>query len=171
MTLEEFLAAKGQTIGTSEWLAISQTDIDAFGAVTHDLEPMHNDPDWCRKNSPYGTTIAYGFQTIALLTPLMHSATTDLFAGKDGAPNFPLNYGFNHLRLISPVKVNDRIRARLDLIDAEEKKPGELLSAVKVVVEIEGAERPALIAEWLMYWITGEGRTNVGRSVSQAQVV
>jgi len=168
MTLQEFLASKGKTIGMSSWLAITQEDIDAFGGVTKDMEPMHNDPAWCKKHSPFGTTIAYGFQTIAMLTALMHSATAELFSGSEGEENFPLNYGFNKLRLISPVKVNDRIRAKIDLIDVLEKKPGELLMTLNVNVEIEGGQRPALNTEWLVYWISDEGRNNVKRSLGRS---
>ena len=167
MTLEEFLAAKGKTIGTSDWLAITQADIDVFGGVTKDMEPMHNDPKWCAENSPFGTTIAYGFKTISMLTDLMHSATTSLFSGSEGVQNFPLNYGFNKMRLISPVKVNDRIRARIDLVDTLEKKPGELLMTLDVTVEIDGGTRPALRTEWLVYWISDEGRNSVKRSLGR----
>lgn len=167
MTLEEFLTRKGKSIGVSDWLTVRQVDIDTFGAVTRDIEPMHNDPIWCVENSPFGKPIAYGFQTISMLTALMHSATASLFSGEVGELNFPLNYGFNRLRLLSPVRVDDRIRARIGLIDFAEKKSGELLSTLDVVVEIEGGDRPALVAEWLVYWITGEGRSNVGRSLSR----
>jgi len=161
MTFEEFKDSKGKLVGSSDWLKITQADIDGFGKYTHDMEPMHNNPQWCKENSPFGKTIAYGFQTISLLTHFMNSATNSLFEGTESELNFPLNYGFNRLRLISPVKIEDRIRAHFVLVDFEEKSSGKLLSTLDVTVEIEGEEQPALKCEWLIYWISGDGRNTV----------
>lgn len=154
MTLDEFLARKGQSLGQSEWLQITLEEITTFGAVTHDIEPMHTDPDWCAENSPYGVPIVYGFQTISLLTRMMHSATGTLFSGAGDAIGYPLNYGFNRLRLINPVKVNDRIRADIRLVDAAPTKPDQLRVTLDVTIEIEGGEKPALVAEWIVIWVS-----------------
>jgi acyl dehydratase len=161
MTFEEFMGSKGKSIGTSSWLKITQADIDGFGKYSHDIEPMHNNPQWCEENSPFGKTIAYGFQTISLLTYFMSSATNSLFEGTESDLNFPLNYGFNRLRLINPVKIDDRIRAHFFLVDYEEKSAGKLLSTLEVTVEIEGKEKPALKCEWLVYWISGDDRNEI----------
>ncbi len=158
MTFEEFISSKGKLIGSSSWMLIKQSDIDGFGKYTHDMEPMHNNSEWCEENSPFGKTIAYGFQTISLLTHFMNSATGSLFEGTEDNLNFPLNYGFNRLRLIHPVKVNDQIRAHFVLIDTEEKSEGKLLSTLEVTIEIDGIEQPAMKCEWLVYWISGDAR-------------
>lgn len=167
MTLDEFLSKKSEIIGKSDWLSVSQDEIDTFGKVTHDIEPMHNDPEWCAKNSPFKKTIVYGFQTVSLMTKFMADVSGDLFVGSNNSNNFPLNYGFEKLRLISPVLVDDSIRAHFVLNDAIEKKPGELLITLDVTVEIQGRDKPALVAQWLVYWISDDGLDNVKRTIKK----
>lgn len=153
----------GQEIGISDWTEITQHDIDQFGHATRDVEPLHMDPDWCLTNSPYGKPIAYGFQTLAFLTYFMHNATGDIFCGTEETQNFPLNYGFDKIRLLNPVSVNSFIRARFELMSVSEKRPGELLLKLMTTVEIKNQERPAMIAEWLVLWVTEEGHSSVTR--------
>jgi len=156
----------GDSMGESEWLQVTQEEITKFGVVTKDVEPLHTDVDWCKKNSPYKVPIAYGFQTISLLTWFMHDASGAMFSGDENSENFPLNYGFNKLRLITPVRVNSFLRAKFTLAHIEEKRPGELLITANVVVEIKGQERPALVGEWLLLWVTGVGTQQVARSLN-----
>ncbi|MGD1956439.1 MAG: MaoC family dehydratase [Sphingomonadales bacterium] len=156
----------GEALGVSQWLEIDQTMIDSFGTASCDVEPLHTDPVWCSHNSPYGRPIAYGFQTISLLTALFHDVTNARFSGGEETQNFPLNYGFDRLRLISPVTVGSRIRGRFMLKDLKEKNPGELLLTVDVQVDIDGQDRPALIADWLLMWVTNEGSTSVTRAAN-----
>lgn len=158
----------GETIGVSPWLRVTQADIDVFGAATRDLEPLHNDPAWCAENSPFGAPIAYGFQTIGLLTHMLHEATDAALSGGHHTTNFPINYGFNRLRLITPVTVGSEIRAHFKLVSKEERRPGELMFNIETTVEIRDNDSPALVGEWLYLWVTGEGRQAVSRSVSPA---
>jgi acyl dehydratase len=151
----------GQHIGTSDWFTIDQRRIDAFAEATADPDPMHIDPAWCAANSPFKTTIAFGFLTTSLLTHLSHQAlgwvsTTNAYEG-----GYALNYGFDRLRLVEPVPVNSRIRAHFTLIEYTEERPGEARSKFGVTVEIEGRSRPALVAEWLGFWVTGQGHERI----------
>ena len=143
----------GEPLGISGWIRVSQKQIDAFGEVTEDLEPLHNDPSWCAENSPYRQPIAYGFLTLSLLTKFMHEATADAMRGHSGTSSYPLNSGFDRIRFVAPVTVGSRIRARFILKGRTKRPEGDLLR-VEATVEIEGQDRPALIAEWLTMWVT-----------------
>jgi len=162
-TISSLKSRVGTQLGVSDWMHIKQDDISTFGAVTYDVEPLHTDADWCRKNSPYTLPIAYGFQTMALMTWMFNSATGDLFMGSWDTKNFPLNYGFNRLRLLTPVRVGSNVRGVFDLKSIEEKRPGEMLLNVDATVELRGADRPALVAEWMMMWVADEGRDTIAR--------
>src|SRR3569833_976367 len=98
-----------ESVLVSEWVVIDQNMISQFGALTLDPDPMHMDPEWAKANGPYGGTISYGFLTMSLLSHLVH-----LVRGADVGPRTGhyLNYGFDRLRLVSPVRVGSRIRGR-----------------------------------------------------------
>lgn len=147
--------AVGDEIGKSAWLTITQEMICAFGAATLDADRLHDDPEWARANSPYGTTIAYGFQTIGLLTYLMRTTFEKEDALAATPEGFPLNYGFDRLRLVSPVPCGSRIRAIFTLKDLSIDEKGMVLQRIETVVEIENADRPALVGEWLSVWVPG----------------
>ncbi len=143
-----FLADVGTDEGTGEWFAVTQDQIDQFAEVTHDHQFIHVDPE-AAKNTPFGTTIAHGFLTLSMLTHLS--------AGASSAPSNParyegllmgINYGFNRVRFVNPVKVGSRIRARAVTANVEVK--GSSIDVTRnFTVEIEGEEKPALIAEWV----------------------
>ena len=140
---EEMLALGGREIGTSDWLTIDQQRIDLFADATNDHQFIHVDPERA-KDTPAGTTIAHGFLTLSLLS--------DLVGGFGYVPEghtMGYNYGLNKVRFLNPVKVNSRIRAHVTCNQVTEKEPGRLLIESKVTVEIEGEEKPALVAEWL----------------------
>ena len=143
----------GDTLGASDWMRIDQAQIDAFGALTEDLEPLHNDPTWCMTNSPYRKPIAYGFLTLSLLTKFIHEATADAMRGHTSTKSYPLNYGFDRVRFVAPVVVGNRIRAHFTLGERKQRSDGDLLR-IEVKVEIEGQDRPALVADWLTMWVT-----------------
>ncbi|MGE0440050.1 MAG: MaoC family dehydratase [Gemmatimonadales bacterium] len=151
----------GQELGVSPWIEIDQARIDAFAQATLDPDPMHVDPAWCRDNSPFGTTIAFGFLTISLLTHLSHLALGWLNSTTADTGGYALNYGFDRVRLIEPVPVGSRVRARFTLLEHAETRPGEARSKYGVTVEIEGRSRPALVAEWLGLWVTGTGHDRI----------
>lgn len=153
----------GEAIGTSDWLTIDQARIDAFADVTLDPDPMHVDPAWCARHSPFGVTIAFGFLTVSLLTYLVRQAV-GLGQATTAAGGYPLNYGFDRLRLVEPVPVGSRIRAHVTLLEYRDVRPGEARVTFGVNVEIAGRPRPALVAEWLALWVTDEGNERIRRA-------
>ena len=146
----------GAELGVSDWVTITQEMITSFGASTLDADPMHDDPAWAKEKSPFGKTIAYGFQTIGLLTHLMRTALGEPCATEPSELGYALNYGFDRLRLVAPVPVGSRIRGRFTLADRTTDEKGRIVHRVNAVVEIENQERPALVAEWLSVWVPAD---------------
>ena len=143
IALDEFLKLEGQKVGTSRWFDIDQSRIDTFAHVTEDHQFIHVNEKAAEK-TPFGTTIAHGFLTLSMLSAMIY----------DGVPNIEgaamgVNYGFNKIRFISPVKSGARVRAHFTLNTVRHPKPTEVTNIWGVSVEIEGQERPALIAEWI----------------------
>ncbi|SEA50301.1 MaoC family dehydratase [Microbulbifer marinus] len=126
------------------WLHIDQHRIDAFAECTLDRQFIHVDPE-AAKLTPFGSTIAHGFLTLSLLS---HFAE-QLQIGIEGV-QMGVNYGLDKVRFINPVKVDSNIRARTRVMGILEKKPGQYQLKLEVTLEIEGEEKPALIAEWLV---------------------
>lgn len=140
----------GKKIGTSDWIVLSQTDVNVFGAVTRDIDPFHMNPDFARHHSPFKTTIVYGFQTLSMLTYFCHEVLKWPVVNADNADEaMALNYGLDRVRFLEPVPVGSRVRCHMTLTRFERKKPGELIQCFACEVEIEGKEKPALVAEWL----------------------
>lgn len=144
MTLAEMASKVGQELGVSDWLLIDQARIDAFAEVSGDHQFIHVDPVRARAEAPFGGTIAHGFLTVSVLSALASQAQPQL-AGL----RMSVNYGFDKLRFLTPVRAGSRVRARFTLKSLEERRPGEVTVIWDVTVEIEGEDRPALIAEWL----------------------
>src|SRR5215212_5718460 len=141
---ELFRADIGNDEGTGEWFQVTQDQIDRFADVTHDHQFIHVDPERA-KSTPFGTTIAHGFLTLSMLTHLSSSASA---GPPDPGKYAGMNYGFNRVRFVSPVKVGSRIRARAVTANAELK--GDAVELTRnITVEIEGEEKPALVAEWV----------------------
>ncbi len=139
----------GKEVGVSEWLTVDQARINQFAEATGDHQYIHVDPERAAA-TPFGSTIAHGFLTMSLMVLMGYEGSTKLENTVMG-----INYGFDKLRFINPVKVDSRIRGRFRLLSAEEKKPGHYLLKHEVTVEIEGEEKPALIAEWLGMTVVG----------------
>jgi len=142
--LDRIMDFVGRDIGVSDWFTVDQGRIDFFGAATYDPDPQHDDPAWATAHSPYGHTIAYGFQTLSMLSHLTRAGNL-----QPGGTGFALNYGFDHVRFVSPVPVNSRIRCHVHLLEATEKTPSVFVLKTRNRVEIEGREKPALVADWL----------------------
>ena len=143
-----FQADVGTDEGTGEWFEVTQEQIDQFADVTHDHQFIHVDPE-AAKATPFGTTIAHGFLTLSMLTHLAKGASSASpdparFAGMV----MGINYGFNRVRFVSPVKVGSRIRARAVTSNVE-LKGNAIEIARNFTVEIEGEDKPALVAEWV----------------------
>lgn len=149
----------GREIGLSDWLTVDQRHIDLFAEATEDRYWIHTDPVRAARETPFKTTIAHGFLTLSLLVPLYYRsvrAPSDDWLG--------LNYGLDKARFIAPVKCGDRIRARFVLADVEEKTPGQLTLLLDCTVEIEGGDKPALIAAWRNVYIRQDRKPAPGLS-------
>jgi acyl dehydratase len=141
-----FSESVGSVEGAGEWFTIDQQTIDAFAKATLDFAFIHVDPE-AAKAGPFGETIAHGFLTLSMLPHLTLSVTSNPERSKGVKGG--VNYGFNKIRFVSPVRVNSRIRATVSLLSVEQK--GDQLEITRgIVVEIEGSDRPALTAEWIV---------------------
>mgnify|MGYP000159068370 FL=1 len=139
------LAAKaGQTIGSSEWFEVSQERINQFAEATGDHQFIHVNPEMA-KLTPFGTTIAHGFLTLSLIPVLRQKSDCPR---PDGV-KMGVNYGGNKVRFLAPVKSGKRVRAHFKLLSLEEKRPGQWQETMETTIEIEGEDKPALIAEWI----------------------
>lgn len=136
----------GDRVRTSDWTDVDQRLIDAFAHATRDQDWLHVDPARARQDSPFGGTIAHGFWTLSMLTYLHRQiAECDYPAGT----LYGLNYGFDKVRLIAPVRVGSRIRCHVRLLDVSERGQGRFLVKTENEVEVQHQEKPALVAEWL----------------------
>lgn len=142
VTREEFEAMVGQEIGVSDWFEMTQERINQFADCTEDWQYIHVDPEKAAK-TPFGTTIAHGFLTMSMLSAMVYQMPS-----MEGV-TMGVNYGMNKMRFVSPVPVGSKIRGRFVLSKFEEIRPGEVQTTTTVTVEIEGQEKPALVAEWL----------------------
>jgi acyl dehydratase len=133
----------GQEVGLSRWITVDQDRIDAFARITEDEQFIHVDPEAARA-TPFGGTIAHGFLTLSLASAMSYDAVKPLEDVVMG-----VNYGFDKLRFLAPVPAGARIRGRFKLLSAEDRGGGRWLLKHELTVEIEGADKPALIAEWL----------------------
>ena len=133
----------GEEVGISEWLLVDQERINQFADATGDHQYIHVDSERAAQ-TPFATTIAHGFLTMSLMVLMGYEGSTKLKNSVMG-----INYGFDKLRFINPVKVNSKIRGRFRLISAEEKNTNQWLLKHNITVEIAGEEKPALVAEWL----------------------
>lgn len=144
MTAQELQAKIGQHLGTSDWVLVDQAMINQFADATGDHQFIHVDEEKARL-TPFGGTIAHGFLTLSLL-PLLSAKTDGIRV--DGV-KMGVNYGSNKVRFLSPVRSGKRVRSHTKLLSLEEKRPGQWQQTNEVTVEIEGEEKPALIAEWI----------------------
>jgi len=135
----------GHTLGVSGWHMVDQDSINAFGEVTNDPDPNHVDPVWAQENNPYGFTIAFGFQTLSLLTFLCKEAGI-----KPSGVEEEFNYGIDSARFMAPVPAGARIRAKCILKKVRARGAQHKILTVLVEVEVEGSKKPALVADWLV---------------------
>lgn len=134
----------GKEVGLTDWVEVDQERINQFADATGDHQYIHLDAERAVQ-TPFGTTIAHGFLTLSLLSML-----SSMGGGlKLENTVMGINYGLDKVRFLNPVKSGAKIRARFTLASAEEKKPGNYLLKHSVTVEIDGEEKPALIADWL----------------------
>ncbi|WP_077146123.1 MaoC family dehydratase [Sphingopyxis sp. KK2] len=144
ITPQELQTKVGQNIGTSEWVLVDQDMINKFADATGDHQFIHIDEEKA-KLTPFGGTIAHGFLTLSLIPML--GAKTD--SPKIDGIKMGVNYGGNKVRFLAPVRSGKRVRSHVKLLELDEKRPGQWQQTNEITVEIEGEEKPALIAEWI----------------------
>lgn len=133
----------GQEVAVTDWLLIDQDKINQFAEVTLDRQFIHIDPERA-KHTPFGTTIAHGLLTLSLVAYFVEAGNFDV----EGYL-VRVNYGFDKVRFLTPVLSGSRVRGRITLLSAELKRPGQLMLRLGVTIEIEGTDKPAMIAEYL----------------------
>jgi acyl dehydratase len=150
---ELFKSAVGESEGTGDWYEINQDRINAFADVTEDHQFIHVDPEQCAQLSPWKVPIAHGFLTLSLLTHLSGSIPTPM-ERYDGIL-MGVNYGFDKVRFINPVKVGSKVRASSVLASVDLKDANNLQVVRTITVEIEGEDKPALVADWVTRLVYG----------------
>ena len=128
----------------SDWVEVTQAMIDTFADATGDHQFIHVDPVRAAQ-TPFGGTIAHGFLTLSLMPLLTSKADMPRVEGA----KMGVNYGGNKVRFLTPVPSGSRVRGRFRLLSFDEKRPGQYQQSVEFTVEIEGRDKPALIAEWI----------------------
>ncbi|UIJ70949.1 MaoC family dehydratase [Aurantimonas sp. HBX-1] len=141
--LEAYRAHLDKDEFVSGWLTVDQEMIDRFAAATHDHQFIHVDPVRAKAESPYGGTIAHGFLTLSLLSTLAYDALPGVIGTKMG-----VNYGFDKVRFLNPVRVGTRVRGRFRMTGLTERAV-TLQTSWDAAVEIEGGVKPALSAQWI----------------------
>ena len=150
---ELYKAGLGQPEGTGEWFEIDQARINAFADVTEDHQFIHVDPELCKTLSPWGVPIAHGFLTLSLLTKL--AASVPQPAERLEGIVMGVNYGFEKVRFVNPVKVGSKVRASAVLTAVDAKDANTLQVTKTYTVEIEGESKPALVADWITRLVYG----------------
>src|SRR6266481_5416879 len=134
----------GHDAGVSSWHLVDQHRISVYVDVIEDDQFIRVDPERARKETAFGNTVAHGFLTMLLMSIMSYEVMPVIEGTTMG-----VNYGFDKLRFISPVRSGSRVRGRFVLAEAKLRNPTELLSRTNVTVEIEGEEKPALVADWI----------------------
>lgn len=139
--IEELRTLVGSEVGVSDWLEITQERINAFAEATNDFQWIHVDVERCKRESPFGTTIAHGYLTMSLISQFSYAVI-----GVKQKFAMTINYGCNKVRFISPVKCGARIRSRHQLLEVSDVEGG-WQTRWNVTIEMEGGQKPACVAE------------------------
>ncbi len=140
---EEIEQSIGYEAQPTPWFTVKQEQINQFADCTLDHQFIHIDEEKAKKG-PFGTTIAHGFLSLSMFAYFAESFNSVI----EGV-GMQMNYGFDKVRFLMPVKVNSQIRAHAKILDITEKKPGQFMLTTQVTIEIEGEDKPALIADWI----------------------
>ena len=143
LSFEDLKRKIGLEVGVSKWFTIDQERINKFADVTEDHQFIHVDPKKAAE-TPFGKTVAHGFLTLSLLSAMSYDAIPRIEGLKMG-----VNYGFNKIRFVTPVAAGSKVRAHFTLKSSEIEMSGELTNILDVSIEIDGSDRPALVAEWV----------------------
>lgn len=148
MSIDEIKSYTGKEIGVSEWFMLDQEKINKFADITEDHMFLHVNPE-AAKATPFGGTIAHGLFTLSMVPVMAYQAMPGVAGTRMG-----VNYGYNKVRFMAPVKSGKRIRGRFVVKAIEAQDGGRLQIVQDVTVEIEGEAKPALAAEWVtMVWM------------------
>ncbi|MEE8294835.1 MAG: MaoC family dehydratase [Sphingomonadales bacterium] len=147
MDLSEFEKQVGIEFYVSDWLGISQERIDAFAEATLDFQWIHQDPERCKTDSPWETTIAHGFLTLSLVPFFINQFTDTLNLARK------INYGLEKVRFPEAVRVEDKIRGRFKLLEAKTLKGKGLKVVVEATIEIEGRDKPGCVAQSVLLMV------------------
>ncbi|WP_099865461.1 MaoC family dehydratase [Pararhizobium haloflavum] len=134
----------GQEVGLSDWITVDQSMIDAFANATNDHQFIHVDPRRAAAETPFGGTIAHGFLTLSLLSSMNYACLPTI-----AEQTFGINYGFDKIRFMAPVRSGARVRGRFRLKAARFRGHDMVMTTYDVTVEIENERKAALTAEWL----------------------
>lgn len=143
--LDEFVAATGSQLGPTDWLPVEQDRVNKFADATDDHQWIHVDPEQAA-NGPFGGTIAHGLLTLSLLPHFMH----ELYTVSNVA--MAINYGFNKVRFITPVRVGAKIRARAEIANVQ-KLEGAVQATMVTTIEVEGSQKPAAVIESIIRYV------------------
>ena len=143
VSVEEFRSLVGKELGVSRWFEIDQARIDEFAKNTEDHQFIHVNPELAAK-TPFGGTVAHGFLSMSMLAAMAFDAQP-VVKGQAMA----VNYGFDRVRMLSPVRSGSRIRGRFNLTAITDRGPKEFMTKTEATIEIEGSDKPALVADWL----------------------
>ncbi|MFC3163996.1 MaoC family dehydratase [Ciceribacter thiooxidans] len=144
ISLSDVAGLVGQEIGLSDWITVDQSMIDAFAGATNDHQFIHVDPARAAAESPFGGTIAHGFLTLSLLSTMNYDCLPVIREQTMG-----INYGFDRIRFMSPVKCGKRIRGHFVLTEARFRGAGMMMTTYDISIEIENERKPALTATWI----------------------
>ncbi len=141
----------GQEVGVSKWILVDQPMINKFADVTHDNQWIHIDPARAASETSFGGAIAHGFLSLSLASRFAY----DCFSMAEGQV-MGINYGFNKLRFLNPVKAGSKLRGRFTMKSVTQRNATDLLRETALTIEIEGGQTPALVADWLGLAVFGE---------------
>ncbi|MCV7410152.1 dehydratase [Mycobacterium florentinum] len=146
-SVADLAAATGETIGQSDWVTITQEEVNLFADATGDHQWIHVDPERA-KDGPFGKTIAHGFMTLSLLPRLQH----EMYTVK--GIKLAINYGLNKVRFPSPVPVGSKVRATTTLVGVEDLGNGTVQGTMSTTIEVDGSPKPACVAESIIRYIS-----------------
>lgn len=155
LTFETMPSMVGKELGTSSWITVDQKMIDEFAETTRDKQWIHIDVERAKRESPFGAPVAHGYLTLSLVAVMSY----EIGAVPEGTAA-AFNYGLDKVRFLTPVKAGQKVRMRSTLVSFEPKGPGQFLMKCSQTVEIEGEDKPALIAETLAMLIAGRPAKN-----------
>jgi acyl dehydratase len=148
--VDELKAKVDQDLGTSRWFPVTQERIDQFADLTEDPQWIHIDPERAAKETPFGGTIAHGFLSLSLLSAM----AMDVVPGVQGTV-MGINYGFDKVRFLNPVRSGSQVRGHFKLAGVEPRGDNQLLIRYAISVEIDGVDKPAIACEWLSLIVLG----------------